>query len=196
VQQNDTARPRARRPLLTTLAVATAGALAGAALASPQAVAQAGRWVTGAQVVDGSIASKDVKNGSLLSKDIRNGSIRWKDLAPGARRPGPAGPTGPAGPQGAIGSAGPAGAPGVSGWELVTTNAPPLNLTSNATLEAACDAGQKVIGGGVNGLTSAVGLLGSAPDPTGTGWVVKLDLTGLLGSTVTGVTVNAICVDA
>lgn len=184
--KNITARPRAGRPVLTALSVATAGVLAGAALASPAAVAQAGRWVTGAQVVDGSIASKDVKNGSLLSKDIRNGSVRWKDLAPGARRAGPTGPTGPAGPSGTA---------GVSGWELATSTVPLPTLGGDGTATVLCSAGKKAVGGGVDGLRSGLALTGSAPTPDGTGWTVDWAEVGLLG-TLTGATVHAVCVDA
>lgn len=189
-QQNHSVRPRAGRALLTTLAVATAGALVGATLASPAAVAQAGRWVTGAQVVDGSLASKDVKNGSLLSKDIRNGSVRWKDLAPGARRPGP---TGPAGPQGPAGPAGAAGAAGVSGWELATSSVPPLDLGGDGSATALCAPGKKAVGGGVDGLRSGLSLVSSMPTPDGSGWTIEWDAFGVLG-TLTGTTVQAICV--
>ena len=204
LHQNRPAQPRGRRTVLSTLAVAAAGAVAGAALASPQAVAQAGRWVTGGNVVDGSIASKDVKNQTLTSKDLRNGTVRWKDLAPGARRPGPQGPVGatgpqgPAGPQGQKGETGLPGLPGadgVSGYELVTTLVPRGDLDLGPdSVSAMCPATKRAIGGGVQGLGSALGLLGSAPSPDGGAWVVDFTVSSLVG--LTDLTVYAVCVDA
>ena len=75
--------------------------------------------ITGAQVKDGTIESRDIKNGSIGRADIADAAeaaFRGQRGAVGAQGPvGPAGVQGPAGPQGTSGSQGPQGATGAQG---------------------------------------------------------------------------------
>ena len=75
--------------------------------------------ITGAQIKDGTVASRDIANGTIKRADIADAAaaaLRGQRGARGAAGPpGPAGPAGPAGqqgPTGAAGSQGPAGAQG------------------------------------------------------------------------------------
>lgn len=58
------------------------------------------------------ITGKQIKNNSVSTKDIKNRSLRAIDFRPGTLRRGPAGPAGPAGVPGPAGGAGPAGPAG------------------------------------------------------------------------------------
>jgi hypothetical protein len=81
--------------VVSALAVVTAGTAAVQAL------------ITGAQIKDGTIQSRDVKNGAITRLDIA-------DATEAALR-GQRGPRGAAGMQGVAGPAGPAGSPGATG---------------------------------------------------------------------------------
>lgn len=82
--------------------------LMGFLLVTNPVVAQAAGKITGAQIKDGSITTKDVKDSSLLAADFGPGQLP-------AGPAGPAGATGAAGPQGEPGEAGEAGVAGVAG---------------------------------------------------------------------------------
>jgi Collagen triple helix repeat (20 copies) len=69
--------------------------------------ATAAHLITGEQIKDGSIASRDIKNGSLTNADFKSG------LRTGPR--GPEGPAGAAGPRGARGDDGDDGQDGADG---------------------------------------------------------------------------------
>lgn len=75
--------------------------------------------VTGAQIKDGTIESRDVMNGTLRPADLAPGltaSLRGQRGAQGTAGPqGPAGPKGDPGSQGAPGSQGPSGGQGPQG---------------------------------------------------------------------------------
>ncbi len=71
--------------------------------------ATAAHLITGEQIKDGSIASRDIKNGSLTNADFKSG------LRTGPR--GPEGPAGAAGPQGARGDDGDDGQDGEDGQD-------------------------------------------------------------------------------
>lgn len=62
--------------------------------------------ITGAQIKDGTVASRDIRNGTIARADIAPATLSTLRGQTGA--PGPAGPAGPAGPQGPQGPAGPA----------------------------------------------------------------------------------------
>lgn len=107
---------RTRVVLLAVAGIVLAGATtAGAAV-----------LVTGAGVVDGSLASRDVRDDSVKGLDVTDGSLSSADLSgdltaivgpAGAR--GPRGLPGPTGPIGPTGSAGSEGASGVPGYRIV-----------------------------------------------------------------------------
>ena len=90
--------------VIGALAVATAGT------AGVQAL------ITGAQIKDGTIESRDIKNGAIGRADIADAAEAALRGARGSRgADGPAGPAGPAGAQGAAGPQGPQGATGAQG---------------------------------------------------------------------------------
>src|SRR5215210_5954668 len=105
-----------RRVAVVLVGVALALAVATAGRAGVQAL------ITGVQIKDGSVESRDIRNGTLTRADISAATLaflRGSAGRPGAIGPqGPAGaqgPQGPAGPQGAAGAQGPAGAEGQQG---------------------------------------------------------------------------------
>jgi len=94
---------------------------------------------------------------------------------------GPAGPQGPQGIQGFTGSSGPQGPPG--GFDLGKISyvtGPTVSVPSVAGLavgtEALCPTGDKVVGGGFRILSAdtAVGVVRSASNSTGSGWIVEV----------------------
>jgi hypothetical protein len=111
----------------------------------------------------------------ITGADIRNGSIGLKDLSGAARR-GLRGQTGPAGPQGAPGpqgAAGPAGPTGPAGPSSLSTRvlwgeffAAPEDFADG---EVRCPAGMVAIGGSVS-LGGFVPVY-DAPSDDGRGWV-------------------------
>jgi hypothetical protein len=82
-------------------------AIGGPSFAS-DAISHAARLITGKQIKDSSITTKDVKNGTLLKADFKAGQ-----LPSGAQ--GPKGDTGTSGQDGAPGQNGADGAPGAPG---------------------------------------------------------------------------------
>lgn len=118
--------------------------------------ATASLLITGKQIKDGTVTSRDVKNRSLKVKDL---STKAKAKLKGAT--GPRGAAGPAGPQGPAGTSGLPGLPGLqglqglqglpglSGFRVVTeaVQVPGLNgiLGGTGTVAAACDAGEKAL---------------------------------------------------
>lgn len=98
--------------------------IASTALICTAGTAFAAAQITGAQVKDGSIASKDVKNSTIVSTDVRNGSLQAADLSAAARtalkgNAGPKGADGVVGAQGLPGAAGAAGQRGASSWDEI-----------------------------------------------------------------------------
>lgn len=93
----------------TALAVIVAAL---ALIVSAGAGATASLMITGKQIKDGSVTTKDVKNRSLKVKDL---SAKARNKLRGAT--GPAGPRGATGATGATGPAGPAGPTGLQGLQ-------------------------------------------------------------------------------
>ena len=92
--------------------ITSAHLLAGAALfVSLGSTATAAIVVTGANIKDSTVTTRDVKNGSLLAKYFKAGELRTG----GGSTSGPAGATGPAGQRGADGAGGPQGERGPAG---------------------------------------------------------------------------------
>jgi hypothetical protein len=130
---------------------------AGLVVAS-SATAGAAALITGADIADGSLTSRDIRNGSVKGVDVKDGSLTKADFTGDLTGPqGPQGPQGPAGPQGPQGTSGPAGpqgtsgaagALGVSGYQIVSSP----NSIAQGDEEywfVQCPAGLKVLGGGV-----------------------------------------------
>ena len=95
------------------------------------------------------ITGKQIKDGTVTSKDVENRSLRVKDFRPATRKKltGPRGVAGPAGANGATGATGLPGLPGVpglAGFEVVTSsvNIPALG---SGSVPGACPAGKKAI---------------------------------------------------
>lgn len=107
--------------------------------------AQAAKWITGADIKNGSLTGADVKNRSLTGADVKDGSLGAKKLSEGVQqrladvknlkdgvdgkngvdgKDGAAGETGPVGPAGETGPVGPAGPAGADGenFELTYAN--------------------------------------------------------------------------
>jgi hypothetical protein len=137
--------PRAT-PLVIVIAVA-------ALFFSAAGGAVAGGLITGAQIKNNTVSTKDVKDGTLKTKDL-SGSARLAlagqdgqdgvDGAPGG--PGPAGPPGPPGTAGTNGTNGTNGSNGVSGYQRVTATGPAVVAGANTSVGAACPAGKKIVG--------------------------------------------------
>lgn len=113
-----------------------------------------------AQVKPDAITSGKVRNGSLLRRDFKPGEL------PGARQ-GVDGPRGPAGPSG---PAGDASLP-VAGYK----HSDPIAVPAGATLPGslACDAGMRVVGGGVYSNEANMAVQSSYPE-SATAWVVSM----------------------
>jgi hypothetical protein len=100
-------------------------------------VSRAARLITGKQIKDSSLTTKDVKNHSLLAVDFKGGQL-------------PAGPQGPKGDSGPAGRDGPAGTFGAITVQHFTA-ASDLPDNSKASYSVFCPAGQSAIGGGARG---------------------------------------------
>ncbi|HUQ21697.1 MAG TPA: hypothetical protein VM049_01650 [Gaiellaceae bacterium] len=102
-----------RRTVLLLAGAASGLAVATAATAGVQAL------ITGAQIKDGTIESRDIENGTIGRGDIRSSvlaSLQGERGSTGPEGPrGPVGPQGAAGPQGTTGGQGPQGATGATG---------------------------------------------------------------------------------
>jgi len=182
-----------RRVVLLIAGVASALVVAAAGTAGVQAL------ITGAQIKDGTIQSRDIANGTIRRADIHLATLASLRGRAGARGPrgaigpqgaagaqGAAGLQGAAGPQGAQGAAGPAGPTGPAGadgglvgYEIVT-GAPLAVLGSDfvVTVAVTCPAGKVVLGGGANVADplEEVSVASSRPTVSGSiyGWSVTV----------------------
>ncbi len=140
------------------------------------------------------VTGKNVKDNTLTTRDIKNGSLLKADFKPRQLPVGPRGPTGPpgaTGPQGATGlpgakgetgapgATGARGAPGISGYQLVVVD----SFTSRARYGGqglvSCPEGKKVLGGGARlfGPIAVQNLGDSHPasGPWGSGWYARVN---------------------
>jgi len=144
--------------------------------------------VTGKQIKDGSVRSRDIGNGSLTGSDVADKSLTPADFTGSIQGPtgpqGPAGAQGPrglqglqgtAGAQGAKGDTGAPGPAGVSGLRYVASDGSSVAAGSWKGLFIYCD-DQKVLGGGLSTYpdTDKARIVQSAPLNGGTGWYVKV----------------------
>ena len=110
---------------------------------------------------------------------------------------GQAGGVGPVGPIGPSGPVGPQGAPGVSGYEIVSASTHSANLASGDVLSAraACPAGKRPLGGGVQALNAFhyATVSSSFPDPASATWVGEIRNNSFNSAGATDVVVYAIC---
>ncbi len=165
----------------TALAVVIAAL---ALIISAGAGATASLMITGKQIKDGSVTTKDVKNRSLKAKDF---SAKAKSKLRG--------PAGPAGPRGATGAAGAQGVPGVSGFEVVTKT---LSLTGvtpaipvSGSVEGACPAGKKALAATAGFTAPLTGLLSSQVTRVSDTTFKASGVSGLLGTQV--LTLDVVC---
>lgn len=137
---------------------AVAAVLVGSVLLATGGGASAARLITGADIKDESVTSKDIKNGTLGLKDMRpavsnlilnHKGDKGEAGTPGAQ--GPKGDTGPAGPKGDT------GAPGADAFGYVSAGAGYAGLGAHDEWPAddalhetvqKCKAGEVVTGGG------------------------------------------------
>ena len=106
--------------------------------------------ITGSQIKDDTVESRDIKNGT-----VRRADISAATLAALSGATGPQGPTGPVGPQGARGDAGPQGPTGPQGppgHTISYTNGYSAHVTvppgEFRFVNAICPAGTLLVGGG------------------------------------------------
>ena len=165
-----------------TVALTAAG---GTAFAAVSSIPDSNGVIHGCYNEDGNLKVIDTSETSNCPH--RYTSLNWNSM-------GPQGPQGPAGPAGATGSQGPAGPAGVSGYKVVTKTdtAPAGGFVVDSV---ACPSGEVPTGGGEL-LTSSpvigtVRLVQSAP--TGIAWAVDVEN---LDSTLHGVTIYAVCINA
>ena len=79
-------------------------------------VADAARMITGADILDGTVASRDLRNDDVRSRDVKDGTIKGRDVKDGSLRASDfAAASLPTGPSGAAGATGPTGATGARG---------------------------------------------------------------------------------
>ena len=95
-----------------------------------------------------SVGTKQLRNGAVVSSKVRNHSLLARDFKRGQLPRGPVGPAGPAGPPG---PKGPAGPPGSSGNLAVSVHEADAAVGPGrrAFAIAACQSGQRAVGGGV-----------------------------------------------
>src|SRR5919198_1739127 len=123
-------------PALVVATLALIFALTGTGIAAVAALPR--NSVGTKQLRDNSVVSSKVRNHSLLARDFRRSQLP-------RGRIGPVGPAGPAGPQGPAGPPGPSGALALSVHEADAAVGP----GRRAFAIAACQSGQRAVGGGV-----------------------------------------------
>jgi hypothetical protein len=171
-----------RKLIAVTAVLALTLAIVGGAGATVRAL------ITGAQIADGTIHSRDVADRTIVGRDISLRTIRALRGQRGADGPqgspgppGPAGATGPVGPAGPAGPAGPQGRQGppggVSGYTVVVgaDTASPSGELAQAV--AACPAGTVPLGGGAVTDAGLPNLVESFPADLGEGtlgWVATV----------------------
>ena len=129
------------------------------------ASASAGGLITGHQIKDGTIRSRDLTNGGLSGADVRNGSLSVLDFDQDSIR----GPQGAVGPQGAPGPRGLDGIPGVEFAQTPFTARHDLAGISGITLTCPT-ASRRAVAGGISSLDpDGLEVIESAPiEPTPT----------------------------
>ena len=90
------------------------------------------------------ITGKQIENNSVTTKDVKNKSLRAGDFRPGTLLRGPDGAAGATGPQGPQGAQGATGAPGLSGLERISATTA-FDSVSPKTIDATCPAGKQAI---------------------------------------------------
>ena len=133
---------------LVALMLAMAGTSYGA-----DAVSSATQLITGKQIAKNAIKDRQLGRGAVTSAKVRDFSLLRRDFKPGqleAGSPGPAGAQGATGPQGPAGPAGPEGATGDPGATKVVARRAGANTLGGTTptVNAFCNAGETVVGGG------------------------------------------------
>jgi hypothetical protein len=137
-------------------------------------------FVTGKQILNGSVTGLDLANGTVGGIDIKKKSLTPAHFKPGSLPKGPAGPQGQPGqqgPKGEQGQQGLQGAPGISAYEIVSSS----TVTSSSDtkyLVLSCPTGKVPLGGGGQVLYPAGNHVGSdvalsSSLPSAAGWVVR-----------------------
>lgn len=108
----------------------------------------AGTLITGQQIMDGTVGSRDIKNGTVKRNDLASDVVADLLGPAGATGPtgpaGPVGPTGPAGIPGATGPAGPKGTPGLAGLVQVAQEKS-VSANLSTSISATCPAGKVLL---------------------------------------------------
>jgi hypothetical protein len=126
------------------------------------ASAAAGSMITGRQIKDGTIRSRDLTSSGLSGADVHDGSLSALDFDQDSIR----GPQGAVGPQGAPGPRGPDGIPGVEFAQKPFTavrESPSSAGISGVTLTCPT-AGRRAVAGGISSLDpDGLEVIASAP---------------------------------
>lgn len=160
--------------------------------------ATAGTLITGRQIKDGTVSSKDLTGGLRHRLAVRTGAA---SVGPaGVQGPqGPQGATGPAGPQGERGLTGPKGdpgAPGISGARVVFDGRVVQPTDSGAQFRSECPEGTVLLGGGVAVFNENIHVTVASPDDNGRGWITSVrPIAGKTfgGEGVSGVNIRIVC---
>ena len=125
-------------------------------------IALAGTSYAAIQLPANSVGTKQLKKNAVIGKKVKNRSLKAADFATGQL------PAGPQGPQGPKGDTGPSGVTKVTSRQAENTGSGVVRA------EAACNPGERLIGGG--GISES-GLMpesesDAAPGGTPTKWVV------------------------
>jgi hypothetical protein len=142
----------------------TVALLVAAASLAVGGTATAATLITGAQIQDESVYSRDIANGTLSGTDVKDASLTPTDYdGPVVGPTGPTGPTGPAGPA------------GVRNVQYRVGKGIALDPGSNTTLPVPCPAGTRALSGGLSSTNPAAArILASAPQNDGVGWGVSV----------------------
>jgi hypothetical protein len=135
---------------------------------------------TGSATAATLITGGQIKNNSVTTKDVKNKSLRGADFKPGDLPRGPTGATGgqgPPGAQGPQGPQGPQGAPGLSGLQTVFASTPD-NSNSPKSVTANCPVGKTAISAHYNILG---GKTGASPDQLAEVVIDQVDTFGFQG---------------
>jgi hypothetical protein len=95
-----------------------------------------------------SVGTKQLRNGAVVSSKVRNHSLLARDFRRGQLPRGPIGPIGPTGPAGPRGPQGPPGSSGNLSAAVREADAA-VGPGRRAFAIAACQSGQRAVGGGV-----------------------------------------------
>lgn len=145
--------------------------------------AEAGKLITGRQILDGSVGGRDLRDNSVTGADIADGSIGpslYDGVSIGPQ--GPAGETGPTGPEGYP------GLPGVRGVDVQVSRDWLVRAGATAQIKISCPYETAAVQGGaeIDAFLSDARMTFSAPRNDMGSWDVHVRNGGSAATTVRG----------